>query len=66
MLGDQHAADYGGCWRYVSSYAERNNVAPIRVCEQLLSRTCEAVALILNAASELECQPANTDSGVAA
>ncbi len=55
-------ADYGGCWQYVTSYAKREDKDPVAVCEKLLSRTCEAVALILKTADEL----AKSESGVAA
>ena len=52
-LGRESDADYGGCWQYVTSYAERNKQSTMAVCEQLLRRTCEAVALILDTAEEL-------------
>ncbi len=64
MIGDEHGADYGGCWDYVRSYAAKAKKPAIRVCEQLLSRTCEAVALILSTADELVSAPAS--EGVAA
>ena len=51
--GCERDADLGGCWRYVTSYAERNKQSSIAVCERLLRRTCEAVALILDTAEEL-------------
>ena len=52
-LGRESDADYGGCWEYVTSYAKREDKEPVTVCERLLSRTCEAVALILKTADEL-------------
>ena len=52
-LGRESDADYGGCWQYVTAYAERNKQSTIAVCERLLRRTCEAVALILDTAEEL-------------
>jgi len=53
ILGDTDGADYGGCWDYIQRYANKHNVQPISVCEKLLKRTCEAVALILTAADAL-------------
>ncbi len=61
-LGRESEADYGGCWQYVTSYAKREDKDTVAVCEKLLSRTCEAVALILTTADEL----AKSESGVAA
>lgn len=57
-LGEHEAADVGGAWRYIDSYATRDNVAPITYCERLLKRVCEAVALILDTAAELTAAPA--------
>ena len=61
-LGRESEADFGGCWQYVTSYAKREDKEPVAVCEKLLSRTCEAVALILKTADEL----AKSERGVAA
>lgn len=61
-LGRESDADYGGCWQYVTTYAKREDREPIDVCEKLIRRTCEAVALILKTADEL----AATESEVAA
>ncbi len=61
-LGRESDADYGGCWEYVTAYAKREDKEPVAVCEKLLSRTCEAVALILTTADHL----AKLESGVAA
>lgn len=66
LLGDNSAADYGGCWEYISSYANRHKVPPVRICEQLLSRTCEAVNLILQTADVLNTVNVETGKGVAA
>lgn len=61
-LGLDHDADAGGAWRYIEHYAAKNKRHPLSVCEKLLSRVCEAVALILDTADEL----ATVESGVAA
>ena len=55
-LGHQHDADLGGCWQYVERHAKANNRSALTVCEALLRRTCEAVAVILDTADELEAQ----------
>lgn len=53
LLGEDHEADLGGCWEYVSAYAERANVEPVAACLRLLERTCNAVALILDTAEQV-------------
>jgi hypothetical protein len=53
-LGLDSDSDRGGCWEYVSAYAEHAKIEPITACMRLLNRTCEAVALILRAAAELQ------------
>ncbi len=52
-LGFEQEADRGGAWEYIQSYCAKANVDPVGVCCQMLSRTCNAVALILTAAEEL-------------
>lgn len=52
-IGKASESDPGFCWSYIRGYAERNKRSPIAVCEQLLRRTCEAVALILNTADQI-------------
>lgn len=52
-LGHQTDSDRGGCWDYVSKYAEAAGLEPIAACERVLKRTCEAVALILDTAAKL-------------
>ena len=63
-LGCDHESDLGGCWQYVESYAKANQQKTLTVCEALLRRTCDAVALILNTAGELSAT--ETETGVAA
>lgn len=48
-LGMEREADRGGAWEYVKHYAGDDKAA-IRACNELLTRTCEAVALILETA----------------
>ena len=52
-LGFDQDADVGGAWHYIESYCSRAKLAPITVCEKLLRRVCEAVALILDTAAAL-------------
>lgn len=63
-LGHEHDADLGGCWQYVERHAKANSKNTLTVCEALLRRTCEAVALILNTADELSA--ADVQTGAAA
>lgn len=53
IIGEAVESDRGGCWNYVRQYSEREGVEPISVCQQLLARTCNAVALILDTAESL-------------
>jgi hypothetical protein len=53
VLGHDHHADLGGCWEYVRWYAKRAGLEVIDACGKVLKRTCDAVALILDAAEEL-------------
>ena len=53
-IGQPQDADSGGCWEYVSAYAKRANIQPITACQRVLKRTCDAVALILKTAEELQ------------
>jgi hypothetical protein len=53
VLGHPHDADLGGCWQYIQGYAERAGLEVIDACGKVLQRTCEAVALILDAAEAL-------------
>ena len=53
ILGYQQEADRGGCWNYVKAYAEDAGIEPITACQRALKRTCDAVALILDAAEGL-------------
>jgi antirestriction protein ArdC len=53
ILGYPHDADVGGRWQYIQSYAERAGLEVVDACGKVLQRTCEAVALILDAAEAL-------------
>lgn len=52
-IGQDHEADLGGCWKYITSYAKANGKQPIQACLTVVSRVCKAVALILETADEL-------------
>lgn len=47
MLGMDDAADDGGCWEYVSNYAAKINKDPAEICYNLINRTCNAIAYIM-------------------
>lgn len=50
ILGHHEAADLGGCWGYITAYANAAGVHPFTACQRVLKRTCNAVALILDTA----------------
>ncbi|HRT22447.1 MAG TPA: hypothetical protein P5318_20230, partial [Candidatus Hydrogenedentes bacterium] len=54
VLGHETEADLGGVWVYIKGYCEREHKAPIAVCQRLLERICNAVALILDTAETLK------------
>ncbi len=54
VLGDDTEADLGGCREYVAHYAREAGIEPITACQRVLKRTCDAVALILDAAESLQ------------
>lgn len=54
LLGHDHEADLGGCWRYVQQYAGDEMVDVLSACGKVLDRTCQAVALILDTAEWLQ------------
>ena len=53
ILGHDHDADLGGCWEYVQTFAKKEGIAVLDACNKVLTRTCEAVALILDTAEEV-------------
>lgn len=54
MLGEKHEADLGGAWDYVKRYADGDPAKTVHCCIQLVKRTCECVALIMDASSKTE------------
>lgn len=54
VLGYGAESDLGGAWAYIAGYCQRENKAPIAVCQRLLERICNAVALILDTAETLK------------
>jgi len=56
VLGHEAESDIGGAWVYIKGYCERENKAPVAVCQKLLERICNAVALILDTAETLKQQ----------
>ncbi len=62
ILGYERGADRGGAFKYVSHYAnESDPQAVAKACSKMLERTCNAVALILKTAQELQ-QPTDADT----
>jgi hypothetical protein len=53
VLGYDHDADLGGCWEYIQSYAKKEETTVLDACNKVLTRTCGAVALILDTAEEI-------------
>lgn len=45
--GYEREADIGGAYEYIQAYAASGKQNPIDICMQLINRTCNAVALIL-------------------
>ena len=56
ILGHEVEADRGGAWSYIKSYAKLADIEPITACQRLLTRTCDAVALILDTAETLRAE----------
>lgn len=54
ILGYEREADLGGCWECIKSYAGEERIDVLAACGRVLDRTCEAVALILDTAEELQ------------
>lgn len=50
IMGHEVEADLGGCWEYINHYARDAELDPISACMQMLKRTCDAVALIMETA----------------
>ena len=58
--GYQRDADLGGCWDYIVAWTRDKKIQPIDACMQVVNRTCQAVALILETAETLA-QPQTAD-----
>ena len=56
VLGHEEEADLGGCWEYVRQYAAHDGIEVIDACGRVLERSCQAVALILDATETLRNQ----------
>lgn len=52
ILGHDEETDLGGCWEYIQRYANKQGIDALKACNVVLERTCEAVALVLDAAEE--------------
>lgn len=55
-LGFNSESDRGGCFEYISNYAQDADLQPIQACMNVLKRTCDAVDHILTEAEKLSLQ----------
>ena len=63
-LGYTTDSDRGGCYDYITHYADDAGLQPIQACMNVLKRTCDAVELILTEAGKLSLQVAPEITGV--
>jgi hypothetical protein len=54
ILGFKREADLGGCWSYIQSYAQKEQIGVVEACMTVLDRTCAAVGLILDTAEQMK------------
>jgi len=54
MIGQDEAADVGGCYEYVKCWAGSNEKKVEDACRQVITRVCKVVELILETSEELE------------
>ena len=54
LLGHKHEADLGGAFDYIQRYCNKADIDIGRACIKVLDRVCNAVALILDTATELD------------
>jgi len=54
VIGKSIDSDRGGCWEYISKYAEKAKIQPITAINRVLTRTCQAISLILETAEALQ------------
>jgi hypothetical protein len=59
ILGFKREADLGGCWEYVQSYAQKEQIGVVEACMTVLDRTCAAVGLILDTAEQMKLEVLN-------
>ena len=51
-IGFSYEADLGGAYAYIQRYAKAAGKAPVSACIEILSRVCNCVAMILDAAEK--------------
>jgi hypothetical protein len=54
ILGFQREADLGGCFGYIQTYAQKEEIGVTEACMKVLDRTCAAVGLILDTAEQVK------------
>lgn len=53
MVGQEYAADLGGCWEYIKAYNENDSDKTIKYCFKMINRVCECLNLILETAKNI-------------
>lgn len=53
-IGYTDDSDRGGCWEYISHYAQNANVEPIDACRMVIGRVSKIMDLILETANDTE------------
>jgi antirestriction factor ArdC-like protein len=54
ILGFKHESDLGGCFSYIQTYAQKEEIGVTEACMKVLDRTCAAVGLILDTAEQMK------------
>jgi hypothetical protein len=62
IMGYENDADLGGAYKYISSYANAAGIDTIKACTDVIKRTCEAVALILEQAETNKAADVDSDT----
>lgn len=54
LVGMKYDADLGGAWNYIQSYSDNDKNKALKLCSNLIERTCNAVAKILETAENVQ------------
>jgi len=58
LINQDYEADLGGAWEYIQSYSNHDKNKAIKLCLNLLDRTCNAVSKILDTAENIKAKAA--------